>query len=137
MANITNPLLKAGLTAGATFAAGVVGGRYLYGYNREAAIGVMGGLGGIAMAHFLDVAISQMTGQPVMGVALGDGDNYSDMDGMAALASLETTGVTSAPGAFQGFADPSVTPEALMGLESAVVQQESLGGMEGYNGYLA
>jgi hypothetical protein len=67
------------------------------------------------------------------------GDDYSgeygggDM-GMAALAALETTGVTSAPGAFQGFADPTVTPEALFGLEGTVVQQETLGG---YNAYMA
>jgi hypothetical protein len=80
-----------------------------------------------------------MTGNERLTASLGEGDDYmsyGDDDGMAALAALETTGVTSAPGAFQGFADPSVTPEALMGLQGTVVQQETLGGLEAYAPYL-
>lgn len=128
---VPNPLLRAGITSAATFFVGLAAGRGLYEYNREAAMGIVGGLGGLAMANLLDAAIAQMTGGTRMISALGDSDMplsaYGDDDGMAALAALDTTGITSAPGAFHGFADPSVTPEALMGLDSAVVQQESLG----------
>jgi hypothetical protein len=138
---IPNPLIRSAVTAGATFLAGLVGGRMLYEYNREAAMGVVGGVGALAMASFIDTAIAQATGNAPMGVALADvHDEYSPTsysDGMAALAALETTGVTSAPGAFQGFSDPTVSTESLMGLQGTVVQQETLGGLEAYAPYLS
>ncbi len=128
LGNIENPLLKALATSGMAFFAGLAGGRALYEYNREAAMGIVGGVGGVAMAHLIDAAIAQFTGNEPMGISLGEGDDYMYGDnGMSALAALETTGVTTAPGAFQGVADPSVTPEALMGLDGTVVQQETLG----------
>jgi len=134
---ITNPILLSAVTSGLTLMIGVAAGKQLYEYNREAAMGVAAGLGGIAMANFIDAVIAKMTGNPRMLNTLGEGDSYGgNMDGMAALAALETTGVTSAPGAFQGFADPTVTPEALMGFDGTVVQQETLGEL-GYNGYLS
>jgi len=46
---------------------------------------------------------------------------------MSALAQLEATSVQAAPGAFQGFAGPTVTPEALMGFGAAETQTEHLG----------
>ena len=88
----------------------------------------MGGIGGIALANFIDAAFSQMTGQPRMFNALGEMGFMGSDDGMAALAALETTSVESAPGAFSGFAAPTVTPEQLMGFDAAIVQQETLGG---------
>lgn len=132
LSNIEQPLLKAAVASGVAFFAGLAGGRAMYEYNREAAMGIVGGVGGMAMASLLDAAISQFTGKERMGISLGDADesllaDYNDVDGMEALAALETTGVSTAPGAFQGFADPSVTPEALMGLDGTVVQQETLG----------
>lgn len=135
--NIENPLAKAAVTSGIAFIAGLAAGRGLYEYNREAAMGVVGGVGGMAMANLIDAAISQFRGTERMGIGLGDADEsllagYDDVDGMEALAALETTGVSTAPGAFQGFADPSVTPEALMGLDGTVVQEESLGGYAPY-----
>lgn len=138
---IENPLLRATVISGGTFLLGVAAGRGLYEYNREAAMGIVGGVGGFAMANFIDAAISAMTGNERMMPSLGEGDDYmtsygSD-DGMAALAALETTGVTSAPGAFSGMGDPSVTPEALMGLDGTVVQQETLGGLGAYAPYLS
>ena len=138
---IQDPLLKAAVTSGIAFFTGLAGGRMLYEYNREAAMGVIGGVGGLAMANLLDAAISKFTGNARMGIGLGEGDesllsDYDDQEGMEALAALEATGVTSAPGAFQGFADPSVTPEALMGLQGTIVQEETLGDM-GYAGYLS
>lgn len=134
LGNIENPLLKAAVTSGIAFFTGLAGGRALYEYNREAAMGIVGGTAGMAMAHLIDAAIAQFTGNERMGISLGEGDDYMYGDGMAALAALETTGVTSAPGAF---ADPSVTPEALMGLDGTVVQQETLGEMGAYAPYLS
>jgi hypothetical protein len=101
-------------------------------------MGIVGGVGGMAMANLIDAAIAQFRGTERMGIGLGDADEsllagYDDVEGMEALAALETTGVSTAPGAFQGFSDPSVTPEALMGLDGTVVQEETLGG---YNAYM-
>lgn len=133
---IPNPLLRTAVVSGATFLAGLYAGRKLMKYNMNAGIGLIGGIGGMAMANVIDAVISQVTGNARMFSALGDDmlDNYSEDDGMAALAALEATDVQSAPGAFAGFADPTVTPEMLMGLDSAVVQEETLGG---YPAYLA
>ena len=138
---ITNPIVRSAVTSAVTLLAGLAAGRGLFEYNRDAAMGVAAGLGGIAMANFIDTVIAQMTDKPRMFNTLGESDDYSmaalNGDGMAALAALETTGVTSAPGAFQGFADPTVTPEALMGFDGTVVQQETLGEMGGYAPYLS
>lgn len=137
--NIENPLAKAAVTSGIAFIVGIAAGRGMYEYNREAAMGIVGGVGGMAMANLIDAAISQFRGTERMGIGLGDADEsllagYDDVDGTEALAALETTGVSTAPGAFQGLADPTVTPEALMGLDGTVVQEESLGG---YNAYMS
>lgn len=138
---IENPLLRSAVLSGGTLLLGVIAGRSLFEYNREAAMGIVGGVGGFAMAAFIETALAQMTGQEKLQVAsLGEGDDYMTSygnEGMEALAALETTGVTSAPGAFQGVGDPSVTPEALFGLEGTVVQQETLGGMGAYAPYLS
>ncbi len=135
---ITNPIARAAVVSGVALIAGVAAGRGLYDYNREAAVGVVGGIGGFAMASFLDVLIAELTGNArMMGVGLGEDDgSYSTYgsDGTAALAMLEATNVQGAPGAFNGFADPTVTPEQLMGFESAMVEQEQLGG---YNAFMA
>ncbi len=136
---VENPLVRASITSGTMFLAGLTGGRMLYDVNREAAMGVVGGLGGFAAANFIDALVSQMTGNPRMMAPLADaGMNYGSNDGMEALAALEVPGVTSAPGAFSGFADPTVTPEALMGgLDGTVVQEETLGGLAAYAPYLS
>lgn len=132
---ITNPILRSAVVSGVSLLAGVALGRGLYDYNREAAVGVVGGIGGLAMASFLDTLIAEMTGNAkLMGAGLGEDDGSSYSDGTAALAMLEATNVQSAPGAFNGFADPTVTPETLMGFESAMVEQEQLGG---YNAFMA
>jgi hypothetical protein len=131
---VTNPLLRSGLVSLVTLLGGVAIGRGLYDYNREAAIGVVGGLGGIAMASFLDTLVAQMTGNARLMPGLGEDDGSYDSDGTAALAMLEATNVSAAPGAFNGLADPTVTQEQLTGFESAMVEQETLGG---YNAYMA
>lgn len=138
MEKISDPLLRSSVTSAMTFFIGVASGRMLYDYNREAAIGVVGGLGGLAMANFLDALISKMTGSARMLTALGENDYsptmYSD-DGMRALAALEATSVQATAPAFQGLAGPVVTGERLMGLEAAVVQSETLGDV--YPAYLS
>jgi hypothetical protein len=138
---VENPLVRSLLTSGTMFLIGLTGGRMLYDTNREAAMGVVGGLGGMAAANLIDAVFSQVTGNERMMPALGEsgyGGDYGSGDGMEALAALETPGVTSAPGAFSGFADPTVTPETLMGgLDGTVVQEETLGGLQAYAPYLA
>lgn len=138
-AKIPNPLLRSAVVSGATFIAGIAGGRLMAPYNARAGLGIAAGVGALSLANFIDAAISQFTGNPRMFSGLGDAsgdmlDAYGEDDGMAALAALETTDVMTAPGAFagMGFADPTVTPEALMGFEAAVTQQETLGGYAPY-----
>ena len=137
---IENPTLRSGASALVAIIAGLAGGRAVANVSPDAALGIVGGVGGYAMAHFLDTALSEYAGMDKQLAGGLDDSNYSGEysggdAGMAALAALETTGVTSAPGAFAGLADPTVTPEALFGLEGTVVQQETLGG--GYNAYMS
>lgn len=136
---IENPILRSGASSLSALILGLVGGRALAEQQPGAALGVVGGVSGWAMAHFIDTLLSEFGGMDKqLPGALGEGDEYMGAGGndagMEALAALETTGVTSAPGAFQGLADPTVTPEALFGLEGTVVQQETLGG---YNAYMS
>lgn len=112
--------------------AGLVLGRVLYDRSREASMGVLGGLGALGAANIInsfmkDNAVALEGDDELSG---SDSSLLSNYDNMAALAALETTSVSSAPDAFQGFADPTVTQEALMGfngLDGAVVQTETLG----------
>jgi hypothetical protein len=132
---VQNPVLRSAIVSGATLVAGVAVGNMAFRYNERAALGIVSGLGGIAMASFFDTLLSTYAGQARSLPALGEaGVDYSD-DGMSALAALEATNVQSAPGAFGG---PVVTPEKLMGLEAAVVSTDTLGNyFEGYNAYLS
>jgi hypothetical protein len=131
---IASPLLRTAVVSGVTMLAGLAAGRQIMRYNQNVGIGVASGVGALAMANLLDAALSQMTGSARMFTALGEGEGYEGYDdGMSALAALETTNVESAPGAFSGFSDPTVTPEMLMGLDAAVVQQETLGGYAPWN----
>jgi hypothetical protein len=115
---------------------GILVGRGLWDYNRDAAMAVMGGVAGLGLAQLVDsyFEISILDGNPLGTLPEDIELSAYDQDGMGALHALETTGVTTAPGAFQGFADPTVTPEALMGFDGTVVQQETLGQ---YNPYMA
>ncbi len=122
--------MRAGL---AILGAGLVG-RGLWDVNRDAAMAVMGGVGGLGIAQLVDsyFDISILDGNPLgtlpEDIELSAGDEALleayDNDAMGAMAALETPGVTEAPGAF---ADPTVTPEALMGFDGTVVQSETLG----------
>lgn len=131
---IANPLLRTAVVSGVTMLAGLAAGRQIMRYNQNVGIGVASGVGALAMANVLDAVLSQVTGSARMFTALGEGyDMEGYDDGMSALAALETTNVESAPGAFSGFSDPTVTPEMLMGLDATVVQQETLGSYAPWN----
>lgn len=108
---------------------------------RSAAMGVtvlLSGLGIVNMLNglvFKDKPLGLSALPEDMELSGGDASLLSGYGGpMEALAALEATSVSSAPGAFQGFADPTVTPEALMG---TMVQEESLGGLAAYAPYLS
>ena len=124
------------LRAAVATVGGLLIGRLMWDWNRDAAMAVIGGVGGLGIAQLVDSFFKpELVGYPLgtlpEDVELSEGDeallSAYDYDQAQALSALETTGVTSAPSAF---ADPTVTPEALMG---AVVQQETLG----YNPYMA
>lgn len=116
--------------------AGVVASNYIgpmQGWRPETNYALLGGLGSLGVAMIINNFLKDKA------VSLSGNEDealLSDYSGMSALAALETTGVDTSAGAFQGFADPSVTPETLMGfggLDAAVTQTETLG----YAPYLA
>lgn len=116
---------------------GLLVGRLVWDFNRDAAMAIIGGTAGLGIAQFVDSFFEKpaLVGTPFgtlpEDVELsGDEALLGAYDYGPALSNLETTGVTTAPGAF---ADPTVTPEALFGMEGTVVQQETLG----YNPYMA
>lgn len=133
---ITNPLARTAVVSLTTAILGLAAGRQLMRYNMNVGVGVVGGVSGLAMANLFDAVISEYGKTPRMITALGESDDMNgsmsgaygdDDDGMSALAALEATSMDVTPGAFRGFADPTVTREALMGLEAATVQMETLG----------
>jgi len=114
---------------------GIAVGSQVYDANDRmrsaASMGIIGGLGSVGMANILNtflgtnaVSLEALPGEASLLSAYSD-----DFDGVAALSALEATGVSSSPGAFAQFADPSVTNEALMG---TIVQQEELGAYQPY-----
>lgn len=113
-------------------------GRAMWDVNRDAAMGIIGGVGGVALAQLIDSFLGAdiLRGTPLG--ALPDGSELSAADqailaaydSSRTLASLETPGVQMSSGQF---ADPTVTREQLMGFGSAVVQTETLG----YQPYLS
>jgi len=132
---------KSQLRAGIGIATGLIAGRALYDYNRDAAMAVVGGVAGLGFAQLIG---SFLGTNPVSGFgmlpeemelsAMSDEAllaSYGDNGAMNALAALEATSVQAARGAFSG---PTVTNEQLFGLGAPVVQMETLGA---YNPYMA
>lgn len=123
------PQSRSQVMSGLTIVAGVAVGRGLYHYNRDAAMGVVGALGGLGLANLIG---SFLTTNP-LGAPLGalpedmalsgDDDALSAYD-YEALQGLGETDVQGHAGAFGMLADPSVTPEQLQG---TMVAQETLG----------
>lgn len=118
-------------------ALGYIGGKMLYDRgNQKASMGVLGGLGALGVANIVNNFLGANT-VSLEGEDSRDESLLSNYNGMAALAALEATSVQESAGAFSGFADPTVTPEQLMGFngfDGTVVQSETLGT---YASYLA
>lgn len=124
--------------------AGMVGARALWDWNRDAAMAVLGGVSGLGLAQLIDsfFEANLLGGGYPLGwlpddgsLSAGDQALLSAYDHGSALSALETVGVNASAPAFPTqrqapLADPTVTPEALMG---TVVQTETLG----YSPYLA
>jgi hypothetical protein len=132
---------------------GMLGGRLLWDYNRDAAMAVVGGVSGLGLAQLAD---SFFKDQNLLGhgtakmYPLGsfaetpEEDTLSahdqallaayGSDGGSALAALETTNVYASRGAFGSLEGTVVNPEQLMSLDAAVVAGETLGG---YNPYMS
>jgi hypothetical protein len=100
----------------------------------KVAMGAAVSLGTLAAINLWNAIIAK--DKPIALSALPEDMELSgDMDysnSMEALAALEATNVSAAPGAFQGFGDPTVTPEALMGFYGTVTQEETLGAYAPY-----
>lgn len=120
---------------------GIVGGmaasRALWNYNRDAAMAVLGGVSGLGLAQLLD---TYMDAHLLRGYPLGAMPEDSELSASdeallsygrngSALAALEATNINASRGAFSGFADPTVSAEALMG---TMVQAETLNGYQPY-----
>jgi hypothetical protein len=143
------PTTRSRIAAVLSIGAGLVLGRLALPYNRDAAMAIVGGLGGLGIAQLADSFLDRdlLHGTPLGALnadqeyadqELSDGDeallSAYDEDSGSALAALESSNVHAARGAFSGFEGPQVSQEALMGLDAAVVQGETLGV---YNPYLA
>lgn len=121
-----DPTNRSRMTSGIAIAGGIVAGRGLYGYNRDAAMGVAGGLIGLGLANLVGTFFTKNP----LGTPLGETDDDSSMladydyEALNGVAGLAETGVQSAAPAFRGLQGPTVTPEQLQG---AMVQQETLG----------
>ncbi len=125
--------------------AGLVAARVVYDRNPEAAMAITGAVTGLSL---LGLAMT-FTKDPSKALTLPglsdaeEADELDDADDDALLSmyddtgtmsDLEVPGVTTAPPAFAGLADPTVTPEALFGLDGTIVQEETLGN---YNPYMS
>lgn len=141
-----DPMMRTRAKLGLGMVAGMVGARAIYDRNPEAAMAVAGAVTGLSL---LGLVLSFTKTSPLTLPGLSDmpeadeldaADDeallsmYEDRDTGSMSGYLGATGVTMAPSAFSGFADPSVTPEALFGLGGTIVQSETLGG---YNAYLS
>jgi len=144
------------LRAGISVAAGLVAGRAMYDYNRDAAMAIVGGVSGLGLARLVssffgttplngygmlpeEMELSAMSDEALLAAYDDDGAMnaleelaaYGDDGAMNALAELEATNVQSHGGAFSG---PTVTNQPLFGLNAPVVQMETLGA---YSPYMA
>jgi hypothetical protein len=124
------------LRAAVATAGGLIAARLVWDYNRDAAMAIIGGVAGLGIVQLLDSFFDMKFVNNPLGtlpedVSLsGDEALLSAYDRSQAMAGLESAAIARSPGAFS---DPTVTPEALMGFEGAVVQQENLG----YNPYMS
>lgn len=124
-----DPKMRARGMSGAVMVLGVAAGRALYYHNRDAAMGVAGGLVGLGLANlvgtFFDAnPLGAPLGSLPEDMALAEDSSLLAAYDYSAMNGLAEAGVSTAAPAFQGLAGPTVTPEQLSG---TIVQQETLG----------
>jgi hypothetical protein len=102
---------------------GVIGGRMMYDRNREAALGFMGGVGGLAIAQLLQSFAPETLSTSLSGGGLSSAD----------LAALESAVATNSPSwrAGAGMSAPSVSERQLA---STGTTQEELADYDRYMG---
>jgi len=128
------------MRAGLGVVASILAAKYLWDWNRDAAIAVLGGVGGLGVAQLVDSFFDAnlLGGGYPLGMlpndsALSGGDMalLSSYDQGSALSAMEAVGVSAAAPAFpvrrSPLGDPTVTPEQLFGLGGTVAQTENLG----------
>lgn len=136
----SDPAMKSRIMSLGAVVIGTGLGRGLYNYNREAAMGVVGAVAGVGLANligsFLD---TNPLGKP-LGVLPEDMALSTSPDSALlaqydqyAMNGLSSPGVAVSAPAFAAFADPTVTPEALQGFASPMVQMETLGAYQPWN----
>jgi hypothetical protein len=134
-----DPKMKTTTMGLAAVAIGITGGAYIAskGYERIG-YGVMGAVAGLGVATLLNTWLIpdayNTFGKPLGVLPEEMGLNGSSPDAALlaqydqyAMNGLGATGVSTSAPAFQGFADPTVTPERLQGFASPMVQEETLG----------
>lgn len=134
----TDPSMKSRVMSGVAIAAGLLGSAYLIKRGNEPlAYTVLGATAGIGIASLLGSFLPaeyNTVGKPLGVLPEEMGLNGSSPDAALlaqydqyAMNGLGATGVAVSGPAFQGFADPTVTPERLQGFASPMVQEETLG----------
>jgi len=133
------------LRAGLGLLAGLLLSRGLWNYNRDAAMAVLGGVGGLAVAQLIDSYLEMdiLHGMPLGNLPQSSALSAQDEALLTAYSpdtgTLSLTEVAASRDPFAhargGMGGPIVTPEQLMGFGGPVVAAETLG--EGYNPYLA
>lgn len=123
------PQTRSRVMSGVAILVGTGVGRALYQYNRDAAMGVAGGVAGLGLANLIGSFFSSNPlgaplGQLPEDYALSDDGTLLSNYDYESLNGLAEAGVEASAPAFRGLQGPTVTPEALQG---AIVQQETLG----------
>jgi hypothetical protein len=111
---------------------GLLGGRALWNYNRDAAMAVIGGVGGLGLAQLIDSFLDMdlLHGAPLGDMPSEDTLSAYDNYNTNALSQLERTNINESAGAFSGLASPQIYNQPLMG---TVVNDQTLG----YNPYMS
>jgi hypothetical protein len=140
-----DPLMRTRVKLSIGAVAGIGVARVIYDRNPEAAMAITGAVTGLSLLGLVMTWVKPEDAMTLPGLSDAlEADDMDDADDEALLSmydddtgsmsDLATPGVTVAPPAFAGLADPTVTPEALFGLEGTIVQEETLGG---YNAYMS
>ncbi|WP_053230844.1 hypothetical protein [Sandaracinus amylolyticus] len=108
------PKSRATAKSALAIALGLLGGRALYDTNRDAAMGLVGGVAGLGIAQLLGTLVNEEGAEPLISTSLAGSHGISSLD----LAALESAVVTTSP---------SFTPMS-MDLAAPVVTERRLGG---------